>query len=292
MNEPDNEQAIMRKYLLGELDEPLREEVDERIVCDSAFAERLEVARDNLIDDYVFEGLTEGERKNFQNNFLLDDERRHKLRIAQALEVYVAEHEERQLATAHESWAVADRWRSALRLFQRHKFWVTLSFAVILLLVFFTPKITRLISPKATAPVDEERARSERQLAELNSRPLVATDPLSMELELQPTRLREGGELRKLLLNKEAIFVKLRLGFSSDVRYEKYRTVVRTVEGRELFTIDDLKSELGVNVVVLRIPSEFLLTGDYQIQLYGISEDGAPASVARYDFRVIINTGG
>ncbi|MDX6574249.1 MAG: hypothetical protein QOE96_202 [Blastocatellia bacterium] len=287
MIEPDNEQTIMRKYLLAELEEPLQEEVDERIVCDKAFAERLGVAQDDLIDDYVFDGLSESEREDFQKNFLLDDERRQKLMIAQAFEVYVAEGKELQPMIGHESWAVADRWRNALGFFQRHKFWVTLAFAAILLFVFFAPQITRLILPKATAPVDEERARIERQLAELNSRPLVTTDQVSMALTLQPTRLREGGELRKVVLNKENKLVKLQLEFSSAVKYAKYRTVVRTVEGRELFTIDNLKSESGVNVVVLRIPSEFLSTGDYQIELYGISEDGVAASVALYDFRII-----
>lgn len=284
----DNEQAIMRNHLLGELDEPLREEVEERIVCDSEFAERLAIEEHNLIDDYVFEGLSESERESFHKNFLLDDERRHRLKIARALEVYVAEDEKQQLPTAREPWLVADPWREALRFLQRSKVWATVAVTAILLLTFLAPTITRWIWPKAGAPVDDNRVRIEHQLAELNSLPLVVTDQLSTELVLQPTRLRADGELKKVVLENKK-FVKLQLEFPSPTNYSNYRVLVRTVEGPELFAINDVKSQSNQKALVLRIPSELLSTGDYQIELQGITPNEPSAIIANYDFRIANN---
>jgi len=66
---------------------------------------------------------------------------------------------------------------------------------------------------------------------------------------------------------------------------------VRTVEGGELFAVSGLKPKMGTGsaVFLLRIPTEFLPTGDYQIELQGISADSQTAEVARYNFRVIKN---
>lgn len=96
-----DEEAMMRSYLLGDLDETLREEVEKRILCDSGFAERLSVAQDHLIDDSVFDGLSEGELESFQNNFVTNEERRNKIRIAQAFEMRLAAAPEHPRALAN-----------------------------------------------------------------------------------------------------------------------------------------------------------------------------------------------
>jgi len=212
MIQQSDEEVMMRSYLLGDLDETLREEVEERVLCDNGFAERLSVAQDNLIDDYVFDGLSESERKSFQKNFVLNDERRNKILITQALEVYVADAPKRQRAIGNYLRLPSQLWRNTLLFLERHKVWVAFSLTVALLVVFLAPKITRWLLPnKAVSPLDEQRASIERQIAELNRHPPLAANQPTFELSLQPTLLREEGKIKKVALTNDLKPVSLNL---------------------------------------------------------------------------------
>jgi len=288
-----DEEAIMRSYLLGDLDEARQEQVEERVLCDAAFADRLAAAQDNLIDDFVFNVLCESERESFQKNFVLNDERRNKLLIAHAFEEYVENAPERRRAIINDPRLASGLWRNILLLLQRHKLWVTFSLTAALLLLFLlAPKITRQLLPnKSAPPFVEQRASIERQIAELNRHPSLAANQATLELTLQPTLLREGGEIRKILLTAELEFVSLKLEIPRGRRYEVYDAMVRTVDGGELFAVSDLKAMDGTDsgLILLRIPSEFLPKADYQIELRGTVAGAPPVEIARFDFRVINN---
>lgn len=289
MVQQSDEEATMRSYLLGDLDEEHREPVEEQLLCDNDFAERLYDAQDHLIDDYVFGGLSEGERESFQKNFVLSKERRNKLLIAQALEVYVTDGPERHRVAGDSSALLSKRWRNMILFLQRRKGWVAISLATALLLIFLVPKIATWLMPKnAVSPLDAQRAGIERQIAELNRRPLVATNEATFEVALQPTLLREGGETRKVVIDKNIKLVLLKLELPLR-KYERYRAIVRTVDGDELFAVPDLKPEVGTGAgtILLRIPSEFLPTNDYQIDLRGMTNDDGAGEAAQFDFRVI-----
>jgi hypothetical protein len=290
MIQQSDEEVNMRRYLLGDVDETEREQVEERILCDEAFAERLSIAQDHLIDDYVFDGLSEADRQSFETNFVLNKDRRNKLRIAQALDAYVTRELPSQHATNHHSRVPSELWRTTGRFIERHKLWATLAFATIVLLVFLGPKLASWLMPRTISPLAAQRARIERELADLNRDPSRSVNNATIDLALQPTLLREGGETKRVVITSDVRLVRLKLEFP-EVKYDRYRTAVKTVEGDELFAVADLKptADTSVGVILLRIPSEFLSSGDYQIELQGTPQDGQAAPVAHYSFRIIKN---
>ncbi|MDQ3802315.1 MAG: hypothetical protein M3416_00440 [Acidobacteriota bacterium] len=290
MSGPSDEEVLLRKYLLSDLDEASREQIEERLLRDDGFAERLSAAQDALIDQYVFDALSEGERESFDRNFIINGERRQKMLFAQALEIYVDEHYGPQPPPRDDSRPPPPSWRKPLPFLRAHKAWAAGS-AVVLLLLFLTPAALRwLRPPDQAALLREQRARIERQVAEFNKRPASQSIQAlpAFELVLQPTLLREDGGLKRVTLADDIKLLTLRLALPQ-ARHESYRALVLTVEGEELFAADGLKSEVdaGVATVVLNIPTEFLTTGDYQIQLRGYAADGRSAEAGRYNFRVI-----
>ncbi|HEY0377991.1 MAG TPA: hypothetical protein VGC87_13815 [Pyrinomonadaceae bacterium] len=281
MSRQSDEEVLMRKYLLGDLDEKQQEQVEERLLCDDGFADRLDAAQDHLLDDYAFNLLPEGEREKFEQNFTLDGERREKLLFAQALESYVSADD----ARPREDVRPPSRWwKNLLLLLGEHKAWSAAAFATLVLLIFLAPKITSWLKPDDHAAASQYRADIERQLAELNRRPLEQTQP-TFDLTLQPVLLRGGGELKEAVLAGQIKNLGLKLALPQ-VRYGRYRALAQTVEGTELFAVGGLEPASGAAEVLLRIPSEFLPAGDYQIELKGVAADGHEESAARYFFRV------
>lgn len=78
----------MRQYLLGQLSEPDEEQVELRLLSDADYAEEFDIIADDLIDEYINNRLSEGDRTNFEQYFLSAPERRQKLEFERALRSY------------------------------------------------------------------------------------------------------------------------------------------------------------------------------------------------------------
>jgi len=294
MNRMCYDEGVIRSYLLGDLDETLREQIEELLLCDDSFADKLSAAQDNLIDDYVYGALTEGECETFQKNFVVNEERRKKIQIARAVEVYLAENPERLPVLGNSFWFPAQLLRRISLFLQRNKVWVTISLAAALLLVFLAPRAMRMLIPNSrVSPLNARRATMESEIAKLSRGRSLPANVVTFEVALQPTLLREGGEMKRVFLTKNIKFVRLKLKLPSG-KYELYRAVCKTVEGEELFQISDLRPEPegDSGTILLIIPAEFLSVGDYQIEVNGIAADGSLAESGRYYVRIIKDTEG
>lgn len=290
MSRRSDEEVLLRKYLLGDLDEATREQIEEHLLCDDGFAERLSAAQDALIDDYVFDALSESERESFNRNFIINDERRQQILFARTMEIYVDEHDGAQPTPRADTRPPSPSWRNPLPFIRVHKALVGTS-AVVLLLLLLTPAMLRRLGQlDQTALRREGRASIERRIAEVNKRPADQnTQALpASELALQSTLLREDGGLKRVTLADDTKLLTLKLAIPQ-AQHETYRALVLTVEGDELFAADGLTPEVeaGVPTVRLNLPAEFLATDDYQIQLRRVAPDGVLTEVGRYSFRVI-----
>jgi CHAT domain-containing protein len=88
------EQEAIRKYLLGALsNEAEMRKIEKNILLDDDFAEKLIVAEDHLIDEYLDGALPDSEQKNFNELFLKVPERKQKLRLIRDLRKYAANSE-------------------------------------------------------------------------------------------------------------------------------------------------------------------------------------------------------
>ena len=71
--------ARLRQYVLGELDDERRGEVEERLVVEPDLFELLGPTEDELVEDYLEDVLTPKERVAFERHFLTNEDRRWQL---------------------------------------------------------------------------------------------------------------------------------------------------------------------------------------------------------------------
>jgi CHAT domain-containing protein len=84
-----DEKNELREYLLGNLKEV--EAIEKRILSDEVYFQQLEMAEDEIIQDFADEKLSAHEKIQFENTFLITKERRGKLNFAQNLRKYIDE---------------------------------------------------------------------------------------------------------------------------------------------------------------------------------------------------------
>src|SRR5262245_11969894 len=92
--EPDREEApeesTIRRYLLGLESQEERQAIEERLMTDRSYSQRLDMVESDLADDYVRGSLAGIERERLEHHFLAAPARRQKVRIAAALRDRVA----------------------------------------------------------------------------------------------------------------------------------------------------------------------------------------------------------
>jgi len=83
------DQSPIRRYLLHQLTGEEQQQIEQRLLTEDGVLEELEIAEDELIDEYLSERLSEDERHGFEENFLASPERQEKLRFSRSLRRYV-----------------------------------------------------------------------------------------------------------------------------------------------------------------------------------------------------------
>lgn len=81
----NDHQSTIRRYLLRQLTDDAQERIEQRLLTEEDVFEEVEIAEDELIDEYLAETLSQEERQTFERDFLANPERRQKLRFAKAL---------------------------------------------------------------------------------------------------------------------------------------------------------------------------------------------------------------
>jgi hypothetical protein len=77
--------ATLRHYVLGELDEDTRGELEERLVTEPDLFELLGPTEDDLIEEYLENVLSPSEKAGFERHFLTNEERRSRLGFVRLL---------------------------------------------------------------------------------------------------------------------------------------------------------------------------------------------------------------
>lgn len=90
MKNETEDDLLLRRYLLGDLSQKESLQVEERFFLENDFFQTLQVAEDDLIDDYVYEDLSTEDQEKFDRYYLTTPERVEALRIAGALKKYIS----------------------------------------------------------------------------------------------------------------------------------------------------------------------------------------------------------
>ena len=84
MSRAFDEQQI-RQYLLGDMPAEEESELEAAFFRDSELLARVELARDDLADDYAARRLSDADRRKFESRLLASDEGREQLTMTRAL---------------------------------------------------------------------------------------------------------------------------------------------------------------------------------------------------------------
>ena len=264
MTLPIADQSLLRRYLLGTATPESREDLERRLFSDDrVFGERLSIAEDELVSDYVQSALTGAERQDFEKHFLCTDERRAKLEFAKALHAYAerptgferSDAAQRSATVRQSPWA----W---LRRPMVSPAWAMAAAALLVLLVQM-PRFTTSAGDVSGSTV------------------------VAVSLTAGSTRAA-GGELTRVRLNADSQIVRLQLDAEA-TRFATYRASVFQVDDDALVAEVRLTptSQSGSPELTLTLPAESLAATDYYVRLQGLSPGANPVPLQRYDFRVL-----
>lgn len=279
--------ALTRKYLLGELSQDELEQIEQRLLVDEDFGEEVSMTRTEMVDDYVAESLSPNEREKFEKHFLSTPEHAQMVEIGRALAKRLEDSGRDPKLTRNAVSRIPPpynrRYLGAI---------VSLTAAALLLVTGYVAweLIKQRNSNYSASEAQEQRAALEKELIKLN-RPgsdLAQNAYAVVPFNLKPILLRDlGGENRSVAISKDPRILEVRLELPSD-KYQHYRASLETGEGFELAAIDALtaKTVSNGNVVVLALPSWLMPPGSYQIKLTGLLGSGQSADITLYPFEI------
>jgi CHAT domain-containing protein len=107
--------AELRDYLLGLVgSDRKRQEIEEKLMVDDEYYERLVAEEDMLIDSYIDETLPVRERSAFEDHFLIPQDRRDKLRFARSLEKHLSQTRPRTVTEGRSIFAFLQAFKTRL----------------------------------------------------------------------------------------------------------------------------------------------------------------------------------
>jgi hypothetical protein len=254
MTLPGADESLLRRYLLGSVTDAARKDLEARLFSDDRiFWERISIAEDELVSDYVQHALSDEERHDFEKHFLCTDERRSKVEFASAL------HAHARAARASTQEQRESGWAWLRRPFLSPA-WALAAAALLLVAVQVLP-----IRPGGSDS---------------------ALDVVAITIPPERTRAA-GGELTRVRLTPDSRIVELQLDPGTS-NFAGYRALVYQVDDDALLADMKVTSEAAAGKpVTLTLPAALLAGGDYYIRLNGISAGAPPVPLQRYDFRII-----
>jgi hypothetical protein len=279
MNEAE-EERVLRRFLLGELEEDERERIEERFMTDPDFKERTLMAEDQLVEDYLAGQLSEAERDLFSVHFLSVPDHRLKVRIAGSLNKYMP----LQMPLPPSEPAIAYLPPSAIDgaikdtpFWQRTRILVPTALTLLLAVVLGGFWLVGLKQRRNLAEV-------RRELQQLNAQPSTAASP---SLFLTPLVARGGGDSNTFPSPAGNVPVQLWLMLVKD-EYQSYQVVFMKEADAEQYPISGLRAETTSRgrAIPIRIPSKLLVPGAYSLKLNGIADNGGTEEVGEYNLQL------
>lgn len=174
-------EILIRRYLLGEVTDREREQVERQLMTDRQYLDHILRVEERLMDEYVRGGLDPDEREPFETYFLNAPERRDKLEFAESLNSYIAG------ATGWKSADVADVDNEVAGLISA-RFWlkrIPIRPAIALL------GVATLVLAACTTVLLIQNARLKKQIFEQQTNRGQAEEGLRRQLDEQRGRSEE-----------------------------------------------------------------------------------------------------
>lgn len=266
--------AALREFLLGKIDEEESARIESLFLTDSEAREKVLVIEQELIEDYLEDGLTADDSEKFLLRYGQTAAQLQQLRITKAIKDW-AVRENASVRTVPAQLSIWERLRARLRPAFVIPIAVTAMIAIIVAGVWLNGRM--------------KRSAIEQELAQLNTPANLSQVPSQMvSLELRPIAVRSLERQKEFKKSADVKFVQLRLPWIQREHYPTYQAEVRRVSDDESFTIPNLQGEDdGLYSIRLRLPVDILIPGQHQVRLSGIDSNGAASGITEeYAFTV------
>ncbi|MGH9319510.1 MAG: hypothetical protein ACRD3V_06435 [Vicinamibacteria bacterium] len=268
----------LREFLLGTLSEGDRDELERQLLSDDEIFELLVATEEELVDECLRGGLDEQQTRSFLGYLDKLPGGRARVHFARDLRKLLSRLLDSSVAPRERTWrmTMAD-WLSPARM--------AWSATALLLAVALGFLLGALLSPYR-GRVRELQAELDRPRAEVPPSPASAAPP---SVVLTAGILRGRGTMPRVTLSSSEPLLELKLDVGSD-DYDSYHAALHDADARELFAASRLTAEVSDEqiLIVFRIPTDRLPTGDYSVSLSGVVGPRQREPIRRYDFRVLV----
>ena len=245
-------------------------------MTDSEFYEELLIAEDELIDQYLRGQQAEGERKSFENHFLLTAERQQKTRFARSLKEYLAgmepEYSQEQVGAedaSDESTPTPHPDRRKRSFFYFLSGNPVLSYSLAAALVLVVGAVSWLALENLRKPIGPGTGQV-------------------LAVVLTPGLTRAESEGTRFQIPPSVSTLQLQLVIPS-AEYQSYRAELLTSERVSVWMSDGIHpdSASGNKSISLLVPARLVKRDDYTVKLSGRRDGSVYEDVATYVFRVV-----
>ena len=316
---------LATRFLLGELPEDERCQVELRFLSDNEFFEEVLSAEDALVDQYLLGLLGDEQRVRARN--LLECTREQQLNVEFTRELIALIKESEISAALDLESSGANGGAEGQPVLAQHgpvyaklmntapvANWMRLCFVA--LLVLLVSSILYLYSreraleathiaaeqrnKEITARISEEQQRSQDLARELESEQeqrikaeeaLAQSQPVRLagmvSVLLFPSSMTRDGDSKIVKINTKSDRIRLQLSLANKPSYNEYSISITTFEGRGTWGPEYRKAnEVKQGKLNLVLPSSVFSYDDYKIELKGRMNNSDFVSVADYTFKV------
>jgi len=272
----------LRQFLLGDVDDLEREQIEKRFISDPQSKQRILIAEEDLIEDYLEDSLSPIQKQQFLAQYGYTPQHRRRLQITRLIK------DNAMSGASAVDIAAVKRISFFSQLWSQNKRILIPALAVLMIAliagVIFVSQSRRRKSEEAN-----QRTSIERELAELNS---TTASPLSssaaVSMVLPPISVREVGTNHEITQKPGTTVIELHLLWTQKQGFSSYRATLNRVAETEQFTISalHLQDDKSGRAVILKIPSHLLRRGLYQVNLSGAEPSGPSSLSEEYTFTV------
>src|SRR6185295_15446849 len=227
MSEEPVSDALLRQFLLGQVDDQERQRLESMFVTGTLSEERVMAAEQHLLDDFLEDSLTPEDRERFLAQYGETPAAQRKLRIAKSIQDWAATNAEVTAVGA----AAGSRWSRLLGRVRLKPVFVVPIAALALIAIIFALVAVR---------TKWEHRAMQQELVRLNA-PTMSREVSASAVTLTPGVLRSTEAEKEVNPPANVESVELRLLWTQKERFPSYEATIRRVDEDERFTIPNLQ---------------------------------------------------
>jgi hypothetical protein len=259
MKERTENGSLLVRYLLAQLPEGERDQIEDRYAVDDDFFEELLIVESELIDRYLQEELSDPERRQFEASFLNSPSRRVRIDSARVMMKGLAT---ASISTVPPASRKVRSWFPDLSGFWRNR----------------TLELVTGITILAAALTFSWIIIKNSQRSPVSPHQIVSVD-------LAPNAVRSSNELPTLEIRPGVSVVEFHLYLERSVQ-GRFNATLQTATGKTMGREVALEVQNGRTVIV-SLPADVFSSGDYVITLANENDSGTSDITAEYHFKIV-----